>query len=109
MMQHTARSSFSLRIYDLVAFLLVLPHDRSDTYMYRVYHVPASSELMPSDHHDLQCRQIIMILDANRPLWYPMPITSSIDEPYQVLQYSIYRRIVNLIIQTIPLYHRDRI
>jgi hypothetical protein len=31
MMQHTSRSSFSLHRYDLVEFLLVLPHDRRDT------------------------------------------------------------------------------
>jgi hypothetical protein len=47
MMRHTARSSFSLQRYDLVEFILVLPRDQSDTYMYRVYHMLASSELMP--------------------------------------------------------------
>jgi hypothetical protein len=77
--------------------------------MYRVYHMPASSELMPSDRHDLRCRQLIMILDAEIPLWSPMPITWSIDERYPVVQHSIYRLIVKLMIHTIPLRHRDRI
>jgi hypothetical protein len=68
MMQHAARSRFSLQSYDLVEFLLVLSHDRSDIYMYRIYHMPASSELMPSDRHDIRFRQIVMISDADRSL-----------------------------------------
>jgi hypothetical protein len=70
--------------------------------------MPASSELMPPDHYDLRCRQIIMILDAARPLWSPMLIAWSIDEQSPVLQQSIYRLTVKLMITTIPLHNRDR-
>jgi hypothetical protein len=108
-MQHTAQSSFSLQCYALVDFFLVLYHDRSDTYMYRIYRMSAFSEMMPSDRHDLRCRQIIMILDADRPLWSPIPITWSIDERYPGLHHSICRLIVKLMIQTIPLRHSDHI
>jgi hypothetical protein len=71
MMRHTARSSFSQHRYDIVKFLLALPRDESDTLMYRLYRIPASSELMPTDHYDhydhydLRCRPIIKINDVD--------------------------------------------
>jgi hypothetical protein len=61
--------------------------------------VRSSWSPMPTDHHDLRCRQIIMILDADRPLWSLMPITWSIDELYPVLQHSMYRLIFKLMIK----------
>jgi hypothetical protein len=52
MIHHTTRSSLSHQRYYIVEFILVLPRDRRNAFMLRLFHVPASSELMPLDHYD---------------------------------------------------------